>query len=73
MTQTLEPNGRKVTIPTGLFINNEWKESKQKAWFDVENPATGTELISVVEGREDDVDEAVAVARKVFDEGSWSE
>lgn len=35
------------------------------------DPATGSTLISVSGGLEDDVDEAVRVARKVFDDGTW--
>jgi aldehyde dehydrogenase (NAD+) len=71
-TQTLKINGRTVSLPTGLFIDGQFVDSKQVSRFDVEDPATGKTLISIAEGREDDVDEAVRVARRVFDAGSWS-
>lgn len=71
LSETLDLGGRKVAVPTGLFINGEFVKSKQGLKFDVENPATGKPLISIYEGREDDVDEAVKVARHVFDETDW--
>ena len=40
-----------------------------KNWFDVEDPSTSKKLTSIVEGREDDVDEAVAIARRDMAEG----
>lgn len=73
LTQTLDLNGRKVNIPVGLFINGEFRESKQKNWLDVEDPSTSKKLTSIVEGREDDVDEAVAIARERFEDESWSQ
>ncbi|OJJ68150.1 hypothetical protein ASPBRDRAFT_77877 [Aspergillus brasiliensis CBS 101740] len=74
MYQTLQINNRTISLPTGLFINGQFMDSKQGAYFDVEDPATGQVLISIVEGREDDVDEAEAVriARDVFDAGDWA-
>lgn len=47
-------------------------DSRQGAKSDIEDPATGKPLISIVEGREDDVDEAVRVARRVFDSADWA-
>lgn len=38
----------------------------------VEDPSTGKELVRVQEGRSEDVDLAVKVARETFEEGSWS-
>ncbi|KAK5209494.1 hypothetical protein LTR99_007744 [Exophiala xenobiotica] len=38
----------------------------------VEDPSTGQELIRIQEGREEDVDIAVKVARKTFEAGDWS-
>ncbi|GKZ20037.1 hypothetical protein AbraIFM66951_001629 [Aspergillus brasiliensis] len=72
MYQTLQLNNRSISLPTGLFINGQFVNSKQGAYFDVEDPATGQVLIFIVEGREDDVDEAVRIARDVFDAGDWA-
>ena len=38
----------------------------------MEDPSTGQELIRIQEGREEDVDAAVKVARRTFDDGSWT-
>ncbi|KWU44406.1 NAD-aldehyde dehydrogenase [Rhodotorula sp. JG-1b] len=53
-------------VPTGLFINNEWRESFDSTSFEVLNPATGKVLTSVAHAKEADVDEAVKAARKAF-------
>ncbi|KAL2812937.1 Aldehyde/histidinol dehydrogenase [Aspergillus granulosus] len=70
--QILHLNGRAISLSAGFFINGRFVDSKQHARLDVEDPATGKTLIAIVEGREEDVDEAVRVARQVFDAGEWS-
>ena len=64
--KTITAGKTEVTIPTGLFINNEFVEAQEKAVFGVENPATGKIVIEVAEGRAEDVDIAVKAARKTF-------
>ena len=71
--QTLEINGKKISIPTGLFINGEFRKGQAGKTFGVENPATGKEVIQVAEGLPEDVDDAVKTARKVFKSKEWSE
>lgn len=39
----------------------------------MEDPSTGQEMIRIQEGREEDVDAAVKVARRTFDDGSWTD
>ncbi|KAM0753476.1 aldehyde dehydrogenase [Meredithblackwellia eburnea MCA 4105] len=58
--------GRKVTTPTGLFINNEWVPSSDGGTFETVNPATGQKLLDVSSATSEDVDKAVAAARKAF-------
>lgn len=65
--------GRDVSVPTGLFINNEFVKSIGSNTFGVENPATGKEIIQVEEGREEDVNEAVKVARRAFESEPWAD
>lgn len=65
-TATLEIKGKKISLPTGLFINGEFREAQAGKTFPSENPATGKEIVQVQEGQAEDVDEAVRVARKVF-------
>lgn len=65
-SQALKAGDRNVTVPTGLFINNDFVEAHEKATFGIENPATGEVIIEVQEGRAEDVDIAVKAARKTF-------
>ncbi|GAA5953175.1 hypothetical protein JCM21900_006128 [Sporobolomyces salmonicolor] len=65
-TQSINLNGRQVSVPTGVFINGEWREAADSSTFDVVNPATGEKLATVSHGKAADVDQAVAAARKAF-------
>jgi aldehyde dehydrogenase (NAD+) len=53
-----------------LLINGEWVESASGKTFESRNPATGDLLATVGEGDKEDIDRAVAAARRAF-EGSW--
>ncbi|HEY3083837.1 MAG TPA: aldehyde dehydrogenase family protein [Candidatus Dormibacteraeota bacterium] len=59
--------------PKKLFIGGRWVEAASGRLFGVENPATGEQLASVAEAQAEDVDRAVAAARKSFDRGDWRE
>lgn len=59
------PDGTTYQQPIGLFINNTWKTTGKK--FDTINPSTGEVIVSVYEGGAEDVDEAVAAARKAME------
>ncbi|KAK5101032.1 hypothetical protein LTS08_004638 [Lithohypha guttulata] len=72
-SKTLKIDGKDISIPTGLFINNKFVEAKEKAVFGIENPATGEIVIEVQEGRADDVDIAVKAARKTFKSKEFKE
>ncbi|KAL8828726.1 MAG: hypothetical protein Q9170_006476 [Blastenia crenularia] len=60
------PNGRKYTQPTGLFINNEFVKSKSGEKITSINPTDEKEIASVYAAGPQDVDDAVAAARKAF-------
>ena len=63
----------KAKISSGkLLISGQWVEGSGKA-FDTINPATGEVLTQVAEASEKDVDQAVAAARKAFEDtaGPW--
>ena len=64
-SQALKAGDRNVTVPTGLFINNDFVEAHEKATFGIENPATGEVIIEVQEGRAEDVDIAVKAAQGI--------
>src|SRR6059036_1153106 len=54
----------------GLFIGGRWTKGKSDAGFDVINPATTARLARVTQAGQQDVDTAVATARKAFP--AWS-
>ncbi|KAF8639465.1 hypothetical protein AX16_010318 [Volvariella volvacea WC 439] len=59
--------GKKLTVPTGLFINNEFvPSSNSQEVIQAINPATEEVLCSVVAASPKDIDIAVAAARKAF-------
>jgi len=57
--------------PKRLFIDGQWVEAASGRTFETRNPATGEVLATVAEGDEEDVNRAVAAARRAF-EGPWS-
>ncbi|GAM86255.1 hypothetical protein ANO11243_042670 [Dothideomycetidae sp. 11243] len=69
---TLRIRDKDVSIPTGLFINNEFVKSAGGNTFGVEDPATGKELLQIQEGREEDVNIAVKAARQAFENDAWA-
>ncbi|MFJ7971868.1 aldehyde dehydrogenase family protein [Psychrobacillus sp. NPDC096389] len=56
----------------GLYINGEYVQAISGKTFDVINPATEEVIAKVSEAQAEDVDVAVAAARKAFDEGEWT-
>src|SRR5262249_61839917 len=58
--------------PGKLLINGQWNNGSGKA-FETVNPATGEVLTEIAEASAQDVDQAVAAARKAFDDvaGPW--
>lgn len=57
--------------PKGLLIGGEWAPSSTGATFVTSNPSTGEALAEVAQGTADDVDRAVAAARRAL-EGPWA-
>ena len=57
---------------TKILIGGEWRDSVSGKTFDTVNPATEEVIASIAEGDKEDVDLAVAAARKTFDSGPWS-
>jgi aldehyde dehydrogenase (NAD+) len=54
-----------------LFVGGEWMAPSSSARIDVVSPATEEVVGRVVDGREADIDHAVAAARHAFDQGPW--
>lgn len=60
-------NKKTIDLPTGLFINNEFRPASDGSTLTTPNPATGEDLATISSATEKDVDDAVASARKAFE------
>jgi phenylacetaldehyde dehydrogenase len=56
----------------GMLIDGKFVPAASGKTFAVYDPATGTVIANVPEGDKEDVDRAVAAARRAFDEGRWA-
>ena len=57
---------------TKMLINGRWVDSVSGRTFETINPAMGEVITRVTEGGKEDVDRAVAAARKAFEKGPWT-
>jgi len=62
---------KELAEPQGLFIGGAFVPARSGETFDVINPATEEVLASAAAGAAADIDLAIWVARKAFDEGPW--
>src|SRR6266852_8163370 len=60
-----------IDKPRKMLINGQWVNSISGKTFPTYNPATGEVLAQVAEGDREDINQAVAAARKAFDHGPW--
>jgi aldehyde dehydrogenase (NAD+) len=60
----------RVTVPTGLFIDNVFVSAHENAVVDIENPFNGQKLGSISAAQAVDIDRAVSSASKAFNE-TW--
>ncbi|MGH8009905.1 MAG: aldehyde dehydrogenase family protein, partial [Candidatus Binatia bacterium] len=56
-----------------MLIGGKWVDAASGKTFITVNPATGEPLAEVAEGDAEDINRAVEVARKAFDEGPWAQ
>ncbi|WP_419825761.1 aldehyde dehydrogenase [Sphingomonas sp.] len=63
-TMTMPPLDR-------MFIDGVWCEPSTDAKIEIINPATEALYATVAEAQEDDINRAVAAARRAFDDGPW--
>jgi acyl-CoA reductase-like NAD-dependent aldehyde dehydrogenase len=66
----IDIKNEKKKMLTQLFINNEFVDALSGRTFPTYNPATEELLANVQEADKDDIDAAVAAARKAFEIGS---
>jgi len=57
---------------TQAFIDGAFRDARSGATFESLNPATGRVITTVAAGDASDIDDAVAAARRSFDDGRWS-
>jgi acyl-CoA reductase-like NAD-dependent aldehyde dehydrogenase len=60
-----------IRHPGRFFIGGAWVEPSSRSRIDVRDSATEEVFLSVAEAQVEDVDQAVAAARKAFDDGPW--
>ncbi len=60
-----------LAVPRKMLIDGNWVDAASGKTFAVLNPATGGEIAQVAEGDKEDVERAVAAARKAFEGGPW--
>ncbi|WP_371227348.1 aldehyde dehydrogenase [Roseovarius sp. 2305UL8-3] len=65
IASNLKPNGQ-------AFIDGQFCDAADGDTFKTTNPATGQVLAEVAHCKPSDVDRAVAAARRVFNDGTWS-
>ncbi len=61
-----------MASPKQLLIDGRWVASASGKTFDVFDPATDQVIAQAAEGDAEDIDLAVAAARRAFDSGVWS-
>ncbi|WP_249872464.1 aldehyde dehydrogenase family protein [Oceanobacillus saliphilus] len=75
MSTTLISLNRKaaefISTPKKMLINGRWVESVTNETIETRNPATGEIITTVPNGGVEDINLAVAAARKAFDDGPW--
>lgn len=62
----------KLKVKSRAFIDGRYVAAASGKTFDCINPGTGQVVASVAACDQEDVDRAVAVARRVFEAGTWS-
>src|SRR4051812_16664036 len=61
-----------ISKPRKLLINGQWVEAASGKTFDAINPATEQAMAQIAEGDAEDINRAVAAARKAFEDSAWS-
>ncbi|CAN0090287.1 unnamed protein product [Ectocarpus sp. 12 AP-2014] len=64
---------KRLTPPSGAFIDGQRVEASTGETLTTWNPATGKAITDVAACSEDDVNTAVAAARRCFEAGTWSQ
>ncbi|CAJ0933258.1 unnamed protein product, partial [Mesorhabditis belari] len=68
----LDVNHMKLKFPHELFIDGKFQASSSGRTYETINPATEKVICSLPKANVEDVNKAVAAAKKAFEEGEWS-
>lgn len=55
-----------------FYIGDEWVKPSSDSIFDIIDASTGEKIASVPEAQKQDIDIAIAAARRAFDQGPWA-
>ncbi|PFH62679.1 hypothetical protein XA68_12550 [Ophiocordyceps unilateralis] len=69
--QLRAPNGVELSLPTGLFIDNEFVGSSTGQTITSINPSSGSAICDVAAASEADINSAVAAARRALSSPQW--
>jgi 4-guanidinobutyraldehyde dehydrogenase / NAD-dependent aldehyde dehydrogenase len=72
VTQTLDDVLHGVTLRSQAFIDGSYVDAASGETFDCVSPGTGRTIAQVASCDREDVDRAVAGARRAFESGAWS-
>jgi len=70
---SVEVSDALAAAPSKLFIDGEFRDAKGGETFATVNPATEEAIAEVASATVDDVDAAVAAARRAYESGPWAE
>jgi len=70
--QTWKTKAEGLSYPTQAFIDGEFVDGAGGERFERVSPVSGEVFCEVVAGGDEDIDRAVAAARRAFDDGRWS-
>lgn len=72
MTAELKKKSQAIEFITKAYIDGKFVDALSGKTFETINPATGKVLANIAECDKEDVDVAVAAAKRTFEEGVWS-
>ena len=72
MTGRIDAAALLAKAPRLLFIDGQWTPASSGATLTTVNPATGQPLAEVAAAEAEDVERAVAAARRAFEDGRWT-
>jgi len=61
-----------ILTKTQLLIDGGWRDASDGGTYADANPATGEKIADVADATRDDVEAAIAAARRAFDAGRWA-